>query len=53
MLSIRATAGNLYNLNRLAENEVQVAAAIYFDDMYADAELSYDTCVASGMLRPR
>ena len=33
----------LYDLARLAANEVPVAAAVYFDDMYVDADLSLDT----------
>lgn len=42
-LAKRKSYCNLYDLKRLAENEVPVAAAIYFDDMYVDAELSLDT----------
>ena len=33
-----------------AANEVPVAAAIYFDDMYVDAELSLDTARRVGNL---
>jgi pimeloyl-ACP methyl ester carboxylesterase len=33
----------LYDLDRLAANEVPVVAAVYFDDMYVDADLSLDT----------
>ncbi|MGV3550848.1 alpha/beta fold hydrolase [Rhizobium sp.] len=33
----------IYDLDRLAANEVPVAAAVYFDDMYVDADLSLDT----------
>jgi proline iminopeptidase len=33
----------LYDLDRLACNDVPVAAAVYFDDMYVDADLSLDT----------
>ena len=33
----------MYDAARLAENEVPVEAAVYFDDMYVDAELSLDT----------
>ncbi|MDP9811190.1 hypothetical protein J2W42_004053 [Rhizobium tibeticum] len=33
----------LYEPARLASNEVPVAAAVYFDDMYVDAELSLET----------
>lgn len=32
-----------YNLEQLAQNEVPVEAAVYFDDMYVDAPLSLDT----------
>lgn len=33
----------LYDLETLAANEVPVAAAVYFDDMYVDAGLSLET----------
>lgn len=33
----------LYDLDRLAGNEVPVAAAVYFDDMFVDAGLQLDT----------
>jgi proline iminopeptidase len=33
----------LYEPTRLASNEIPVAAAVYFDDMYVDAELSLET----------
>jgi proline iminopeptidase len=33
----------LYNPAKLASNEVPVAAAVYFDDMYVDAGLSLET----------
>ena len=33
----------LYDHDRLAVNEVPVEAAVYFDDMYVDADLSLDT----------
>ncbi|RIQ28153.1 alpha/beta fold hydrolase [Jiangella rhizosphaerae] len=35
--------GPLYDLDRLAANEVPVAAALYTEDMYVDAGLSRDT----------
>lgn len=41
----------LYDPQRLAANEVPVAAAIYFDDMYVDATLSLDTAARVGNLR--
>lgn len=34
---------DLYDTARLAQNEVPVEAAVYFDDMYVDAGLSLDT----------
>lgn len=42
----------LYDLQRLAANEVPVAAAVYFDDMYVDADLSLDTARRVGNVRP-
>jgi pimeloyl-ACP methyl ester carboxylesterase len=42
---------DLYDLGRLASNEVPVAAAVYFDDMYVDAELSLSTAAAVGNTR--
>ena len=41
----------LYDLDRLAANEVPVAAIVYFDDMYVDAELSLDTAARVGSVR--
>ena len=41
----------LYDLDRLAANEVPVAAIVYFDDMYVDAELSLDTAARVGNVR--
>ncbi|MFG1874823.1 alpha/beta fold hydrolase [Sphaerisporangium sp. NPDC049003] len=41
----------LYDLARLAANEVPVAAIIYHDDMYVDAELSLRTARSVGNLR--
>ena len=32
--------GPLYDLDRLAANDVPVLAVVYFDDMYVDADLS-------------
>lgn len=42
----------LYELDRLAANEVPVAAAVYFEDMYVDADFSLDTASRVGNLRP-
>jgi pimeloyl-ACP methyl ester carboxylesterase len=41
----------LYDAERLAANEVPVAAIIYHDDMYVDAELSLRTARSVGNLR--
>ncbi|UBU09554.1 alpha/beta fold hydrolase [Nonomuraea gerenzanensis] len=38
----------LYDLDRLAANEVPVAAAVYFDDMYVDSGLQLDTASRVG-----
>ncbi|MEV0825237.1 alpha/beta fold hydrolase [Nonomuraea rubra] len=38
----------LYDLNRLAANDVPVAAAVYFDDMYVDSGLQLDTASRVG-----
>ena len=38
----------LYDLDRLASNEVPVSAVVYFDDMYVDAGLSMETAAAVG-----
>jgi pimeloyl-ACP methyl ester carboxylesterase len=42
----------LYDPSRLAANEVPVAAAVYYDDMYVDRELSIRTAAAIRGLRP-
>jgi len=42
----------LYDPSRLAANEVPVAAAVYFDDMYVPRELSVPTAEAIHGLRP-
>jgi pimeloyl-ACP methyl ester carboxylesterase len=42
-LAARPTWSRLYDLERLAANEVPVAAAVYYDDMYVDAQLQLDT----------
>ena len=41
----------LYDPARLAANEVPVAAAIYFDDMYVDAVLSLETAHTVGNVK--
>ncbi|TDD04163.1 alpha/beta fold hydrolase [Nonomuraea deserti] len=48
LLAERATWPPLYDLDRLAANEVPVAAAVYFDDMYVDAGLQLDTAALVG-----
>jgi proline iminopeptidase len=40
----------LYDRTRLAANAVPVAAAIYYDDLYVDAQLSLDTAASVGNL---
>jgi proline iminopeptidase len=49
-LAAREEYSSLYDLPRLASNEVPVAAAIYFDDMYVDAGLSLETASQVGNL---
>ncbi len=41
----------LYDPARLAANEVPLAAAVYFDDMYVDADLQLETARAVGNSR--
>lgn len=41
----------LYDRDRLARNEVPLAAAVYHDDMYVDANLQLDTLSALGNAR--
>jgi pimeloyl-ACP methyl ester carboxylesterase len=43
--------GPLYDLDRLAGNEVPVLAAVYHDDMYVDAGLQLDTARRVGNVR--
>ncbi|KAB8169874.1 alpha/beta fold hydrolase [Streptomyces sp. 3MP-14] len=50
-LAARADFGPLYDLQRLAANEVPVAAAVYFDDMYVDAHLQLATAERLGNTR--
>ncbi|WP_105565661.1 alpha/beta fold hydrolase [Microbacterium halophytorum] len=42
-LAEKSDWSSLYDLERLAANEVPVAAAVYFDDMFVDAGLQLDT----------
>lgn len=41
----------LYDVDRLAANDVPVLAAVYHDDMYVDADLSLDTAARVGNVR--
>lgn len=50
-LARREDWGPLYDRDRLAANEVPVAAAVYFDDLYVDADLSADTARHVGNLQ--
>lgn len=50
-LAQRPTYGMLYDAAKLALNEVPVAAIIYHDDMYVDAELSLETAKHVGNLQ--
>ena len=40
-----------YDLDRVRDNTVPVAAAVYFNDMYVDANLSLETAAQVGSLR--
>lgn len=51
LLAARSGWPALYDPERLAANTVPVAAAVYFDDMYVDAELSLATAAAIPGLR--
>ncbi|SDK54780.1 alpha/beta hydrolase fold [Nonomuraea maritima] len=48
LLAERPAWPPLYDLDRLAANEVPVAAAVYFDDMYVDSGLQLDTASRMG-----
>jgi len=41
----------LYDVDRLAANDVPVHAAVYFEDMYVDADLQLETARAVGNVR--
>ncbi|GAB3398779.1 alpha/beta fold hydrolase [Humibacter soli] len=51
LLASRPEWSRLYDLDRLAANEVPVAAAVYFDDMYVDSGLQLETANAVGNLQ--
>ncbi len=50
-LARRTEWSTLYDLDRLAANEVPVCAAVYYDDMFVDAHLQLDTASRVGGLR--
>ncbi|MGK5740301.1 alpha/beta fold hydrolase [Micromonospora sp. URMC 103] len=51
VLAAREEWPPLYDPDRLAANEVPVAAAVYYDDMYVDAGLQLDTAARVGNVR--
>ena len=51
LLAARSQWSSLYDLDRLAANEVPVAAAVYFDDMYVDSGLQLETAGRVGNLQ--
>ena len=52
LLAARTEWSELYDLDRLAANDVPVVAAVYFDDMYVDSGLQLDTAGRVGTVRP-
>ena len=52
LLNAKSDWPHLYDLDVLAHNTVPVAATIYFDDLYVDAELSLRTAAHVPNLRP-
>lgn len=52
LLAERTDWPALYDLDQLARNEVPVAAAVYYDDMFVDREQSLETAAAVRGLRP-
>jgi pimeloyl-ACP methyl ester carboxylesterase len=51
VLAGRPRWSELYDLERLAANDVPVAAAVYYDDMYVDSGLQLDTARRVGNLQ--
>jgi pimeloyl-ACP methyl ester carboxylesterase len=51
VLATRPRWSELYDLERLAANDVPVAAAVYYDDMYVDSGLQLDTASRVGNLQ--
>ena len=52
LLAGRTDWPDLYDPDRLADNQVPVVAAVYHDDMYVDRDQSLATAAAVGNLRP-
>ncbi|MEU2607561.1 alpha/beta fold hydrolase [Streptomyces albus] len=52
LLAHRTDWPPLYDLGRLAANEVPVVAAVYYDDMFVDREQALETASAVRGLRP-
>ena len=48
LLARRSDWSQLYDVDRLASNEVPVAAAVYFDDMFVDSGLQLQTLAGIG-----
>ncbi|GAA3754169.1 alpha/beta fold hydrolase [Streptomyces tremellae] len=48
LMAAREEWPELYDLGRLAANDVPVAAAVYFDDMYVDSGLQLETAARVG-----
>jgi pimeloyl-ACP methyl ester carboxylesterase len=51
VLAARSQWSELYDVERLAANDVPVAAAVYYDDMYVDSGLQLDTARRVGNLQ--
>jgi hypothetical protein len=51
VLAQRTDWSPLFDRERLAANEVPVAAAVYFDDLYVDAGLQLETAAHVGNLQ--
>ena len=51
-LATRTGWGPLFDRERLAANEVPIAAVVYFDDLYVDAGLATETAGQVGALQP-
>lgn len=51
LMAARPQWTELYDLDRLAANDVPVAAAVYYDDMYVDSGLQLDTASRVGNLQ--